>query len=44
MSTKITVSIKWNKRIYNDLTLDLSQNIKVFKHSIYILTKVPIEK
>ena len=43
-ATKITVQIKWNKQVFDDVELDMSQDIEQFKGQIYALTNVPVDK
>lgn len=40
----IKVSIKWGKQVFNDVEVDLSQDIALFKSQIYALTNVPVDK
>lgn len=40
----IRVSIKWGKQVFNDVEVDLSQEIVLFKSQIYALTNVPVDK
>lgn len=43
-SSTIKVSIKWGKQVFNDVELDLSEDITLFKSQIYALSNVPVEK
>lgn len=40
----ITVSIKWNKHVFADVPLNLSQSIPEFKTQVCALSRVPVEK
>jgi ubiquitin carboxyl-terminal hydrolase 14 len=43
MST-VKVQIKWGKQLFNDVEVNLGDDIMTFKCQIYALTSVPIEK
>lgn len=43
MST-VKVQIKWGKQLFNDVEINLEDDIMTFKCQIYALTNVPIEK
>ena len=40
----IKVSVKWNKQVFNDVELNLSEDISTFKAQVYALSNVPVEK
>lgn len=40
----ITVNVKWGKQMFEDIELDLSDDIATFKCQLYALTNVPVEK
>lgn len=44
MNNTIKVSIKWSKQVFNDVEVNLSEEIVLFKSQIYALTNVPVEK
>jgi ubiquitin carboxyl-terminal hydrolase 14 len=44
MNITIKVNVKWGKQLYKDIELDLSQNINTFKHQVYDLSRVPVDK
>lgn len=42
--SSIKVNIKWGKNLYNDIELNLEDDIATFKCQVYALTNVPIDK
>ena len=42
-SSTIKVSVKWNKQVFSDVEIDLSDDIPTFKAQIYALSNVPVE-
>ena len=40
----IKVSVKWNKQVFDDVEINLSEDISLFKSQIYALTNVPLDK
>ena len=40
----IKVSVKWNKQVFNDVELNLSEDIATFKAQVYALSNVPVDK
>lgn len=40
----IKVSIKWNKQVFEDVELNMSDDIALFKGQVYALTDVPVDK
>ena len=40
----IKVSIKWNKQVFEDVELNLADDITTFKGQVYALSNVPVEK
>ena len=43
MST-IKVSIKWGKTLFEDVEVNLNEDIAVFKGQVYALSNVPLDK
>lgn len=44
MDTIVKVSIKWGKQVFDDVEVNLSEDIATFKVQVYALTNVPVEK
>ena len=44
MENKIKVSIKWNKQLFEDVSIDMGGDIEMFKAQVYALTNVPTGK
>ena len=44
MENKIKVSIKWNKQLFEDVSVDMNGDIEMFKAQVYTLTNVPAGK
>ena len=40
----ITVSVKWNKQVFDGVELNLADDIATFKGQVYALSNVPVEK
>jgi ubiquitin carboxyl-terminal hydrolase 14 len=40
----VKVSIKWNKQVFNDVELNMSEDIETFKGQVYALSNVPVDK
>lgn len=40
----IKVSVKWNKQVFEDVELNLSDDIATFKGQVYALSNVPVDK
>ena len=43
-ASTIKVSIKWGKQQFNDVEVNLQEDITLFKCQVYALTNVPVEK
>jgi ubiquitin carboxyl-terminal hydrolase 14 len=41
---EVKVNIKWGKQTFNDVEIDLNEDVATFKVVIYSLTSVPVEK
>ena len=44
MDTIVKVSIKWGKQVFDDIEVNLSEDIATFKVQVYALTNVPVDK
>ena len=44
METQTKLNIKWNKQVFNDIEVDLNDDIATFKCQVYALTNVPVDK
>lgn len=40
----IKVSIKWKKQVFDDIELNVSDDVMKFKAKVYELTKIPVDK
>ena len=40
----IKVSVKWNKQVFEDVEVNLADDILTFKSQVYALSNVPVEK
>lgn len=40
----IKVSVKWNKQVFEEVELNLADDIATFKGQVYALSNVPVEK
>ena len=40
----IKVSIKWNKQVFEDVELNMAEDIETFKGQVYALSNVPVDK
>ena len=40
----IKISIKWKKQVFDDIELNLSDDVMKFKAKVYELTKIPVDK
>ena len=40
----ITVNVKWGKQLFENIELDMSDDISTFKCQLYALTNVPVDK
>ena len=43
MESTIKVSVKWNKQVFNDVEINLAEDIATFKAQVYALSNVPVE-
>ena len=44
VNQEIKVKIKWGKQLYEDVPVDLAQDVAAFKGVVYAMTRVPVEK
>jgi ubiquitin carboxyl-terminal hydrolase 14 len=42
--SSIKLQVKWGKKVFDDVDLNLEDDITTFKCQLYALTNVPIEK
>jgi ubiquitin carboxyl-terminal hydrolase 14 len=40
----IKVSVKWQKQVFEDVELNMNEDIEMFKGQIYALSNVPVDK
>lgn len=40
----VKVSVKWNKQVFDDVEINLSDDILTFKSQVYALSNVPVDK